>query len=84
MERSAMRGRLRRIALPHGFHPGYGRGDPLRTLAIGVRDGVTGGIATTVGIALAQSPAPDELAIARRRIAKGAEEKTGLSGSGVS
>jgi internalin A len=49
-----------------------------QALAIRGQDGVTGGIATTVGIALARSPSLDGLAIARERIAKEAEEKTGF------
>ncbi len=51
---------------------------PSPALAIRGQDGVTGGIATTVGITLARLPSLDGLAIARERIAKEAEEKTGF------
>jgi hypothetical protein len=51
-------------------------------LAIPRGDGVIGAIATTVGIALAPSPI-DGLAIARERIAKEAEEKTGFLDRGM-
>ena len=49
-----------------------------RALAIRGQDGVTGGIATTVGIALARSPSHDGLAIARQLIAWEAKGKTGF------
>jgi internalin A len=55
----------------------YGRGGLKVHLAMRVRDGVSGGIATSIGIALAHSPL-DGLSIARECIAQEAEEKTGF------
>jgi hypothetical protein len=49
-----------------------------KSLAIGGLDGVTGGIATNIGIAVASPSSRDGLSIARERIAKEAEEKTGF------